>query len=163
MSYWPYFRTMYVESMRWWQYILWDPLYHQPLGLFFSLDLDLFLGALLWWLMSPGQGSRWIVTQHRGSWRCKTREQLKGYFFKSIIKQTCHYDHTYHSPSNTKPEYHVLEEGLKETTVNPSDALQRDGPVYCTLDELDSNVFTTPIDVWRLLSTSVTKQTGKRD
>ena len=68
-------------------------------------------------------------------------------FFKSIIKQACHYDHTYHSPSNTKPEYYVLEEGLKETAVNPSDALQRDGPVYCTLDELDSNVFTTPVDV----------------
>ena len=68
-------------------------------------------------------------------------------FFNSIIKQACHYDHTYHSPSNTKPEYHVLEEGLKKTTVNPSDALQRDGPVYCTLDELDSNVFTTPIDI----------------
>ena len=57
-------------------------------------------------------------------------------------------DHANHdSPSNTKPEYHVLEEGLKKTTVNPSDALQRDGPVYCTLDELDSNVFTTPIDI----------------
>ena len=84
-------------------------------------------------------------------------------FFKSIIKQACHYDRTYHSPSNTKPEYHVLEEGLKETTVNPSDALQRDGTVYCTLDELDSNVFTTPIDVLRSLSTSVTKQTGKRN
>ena len=55
-------------------------------------------------------------------------------------------DHANHSPSNTKLEYHVLE-GLKETTVNPSDVLQRDGPVYCTLDELDSNVFTTHIDV----------------
>ena len=56
-------------------------------------------------------------------------------------------DHVNHSPSNTKPEYDILEEGLKETTVNLSDALQRDGPVYCTLDELDSNVFTTPTDV----------------
>ena len=56
-------------------------------------------------------------------------------------------DHANHSPSNTKPEYHVLEEGSKKTTENPSDALQRDGPVYCTLDELDSNVFTTPIDI----------------
>ena len=72
-------------------------------------------------------------------------------------------DHANHSLSNTKPEYHVLGEGLKETTVNPIDALQRDGPVYCSLDELDSNVFTTPIDVWRLLFTSVRKQTGKRD
>ena len=72
-------------------------------------------------------------------------------------------DHANHSLSNIKPEYHVLGEGLKETTVNPIDALQRDGPVYCSLDELDSNVFTTPIDVWRLLFTSVRKQTGKRD
>ena len=56
-------------------------------------------------------------------------------------------DHANHSLSNTKPEHHVLEEGLKETTVYPIDALQRDGPVYCSLDELDSNVFTTPIDV----------------
>ena len=56
-------------------------------------------------------------------------------------------DHANHRLSNTKPEYHVLEEGFKETTVNPIDALQRDGLVYCSLDELDSNVFTTPIDV----------------
>ena len=56
-------------------------------------------------------------------------------------------DHANHSPSNTTPEYHVLEEGLRETTVNSSDALQRDGPVYCSLDELDSSVFTTPVDV----------------
>lgn len=58
-------------------------------------------------------------------------------------------------PNKTEPIYHVIEEPSQENNTlrpDPSDELCTDGPVYCTLDELYSDISTATTNFWGSLS-----------